>query len=501
MAKAAAGRGGERVPLEIEVRNFGPISRGKFRIKPLTVFVGPNNSGKTFAAMLAHAVISSRGGYEHPLDYVEWIRGMLKDPKFMALVTQMEEVVTSARSSGTSIPSKYVNRVKNLVLGRYFASNLPETIMEVFGAGLKDLVRIGNKISTIKIKYHINANMSIQATDQTSVSLDFADISYTIRNQQGEITIYETNKQIFGQNIDLGMLDDAVKREMGKVARTLGIQKKSGLYYLLYLMKRIDLSYGYLPTSCYLPAGRSGFMAAQIPIVTSMMTNKRFLGTAPRRINPTSGVVFEYMNSLVRLDEYSPYSKDKNGQEMFVDMFGGKLEVVKPKSGLPRITYKIGKRAIPLNLLSSGITETASLQLFQQNMSELSDVLVLEEPEAHLHPENQSKLAKHIVRLVNSGVHVLLITHSVFFLEQISIFVRMSKVPAEKRKKLGYDEEDFLEDKDIAPYIFKRDNSRGYTIQNMEHAPEDGISQEEFDQIIDVMGNKELQIDHILDDT
>jgi predicted ATPase len=38
--------------LEVEVENFGPISSGRVRLKPLTIFIGPNNSGKSYTAML-----------------------------------------------------------------------------------------------------------------------------------------------------------------------------------------------------------------------------------------------------------------------------------------------------------------------------------------------------------------------------------------------------------------------------------------------------------------
>ena len=41
-----------RVELEVEIENFGPISSGKVRLRPLTVFIGPNNSGKSYTAML-----------------------------------------------------------------------------------------------------------------------------------------------------------------------------------------------------------------------------------------------------------------------------------------------------------------------------------------------------------------------------------------------------------------------------------------------------------------
>ena len=37
-----------RPELAFEVHNLGPVRQGKFTHKPLTVFCGPNNSGKTW---------------------------------------------------------------------------------------------------------------------------------------------------------------------------------------------------------------------------------------------------------------------------------------------------------------------------------------------------------------------------------------------------------------------------------------------------------------------
>ncbi len=36
----------------VEVENLGPIRKGKVELKPLTVFIGPNNTGKTYLAYL-----------------------------------------------------------------------------------------------------------------------------------------------------------------------------------------------------------------------------------------------------------------------------------------------------------------------------------------------------------------------------------------------------------------------------------------------------------------
>ncbi|MFN3383605.1 MAG: AAA family ATPase, partial [Archaeoglobaceae archaeon] len=45
-----------RIDLEISVKNFGPIIGGEVKLRPLTVLIGPNNSGKSYVAMLFHSL-------------------------------------------------------------------------------------------------------------------------------------------------------------------------------------------------------------------------------------------------------------------------------------------------------------------------------------------------------------------------------------------------------------------------------------------------------------
>jgi len=500
MAKKSS-RGRADVPLEIEVTNFGPISEGKFSLKPLTIFVGPNNAGKTFAATLAHSILSVNGEYEHPFDFARWIKKELRGKKFQALVTQMGKLVESADPIGTQIPDKYVNEVRDITLRRCFNGEVVNAIRRNFGKNLKDLVRLGQSSSTIKVNYHISTNVEIHSSKTPTSSLDFSDVGYTIKNCHGVVSLRESNRQIFGQTIDFKWVDRYVQQYIDLVSQPLKLQKKPGLLHFLTLMKRIEHLYMYLPSSFYLPAARSGLLSAHKAIVSSAMKSARFAGTTPLRIEPLTGVVSEYVESIIHMSDHGYFSNGKVEQDMFKDMFGGRLEVLKPKAGLPRMRYKIDEDPIPTNLLSSSITETASLQLFVQGKIPQTDVLVLEEPESHLHPANQARLAKHIVRLVNSGVHVLLITHGVYFLEQLSMFVRMSKITAEKRKELGYNAEDFLKTEDVAQYLFKKEKSGGFAIKHMKHTAEDGISQDEFGVVTEIMYNKEIKIERMISES
>ena len=45
-----------RDTLEIEVTDFGPIVEAKVDLRPLTVFIGPSNTGKSYLAILIYAL-------------------------------------------------------------------------------------------------------------------------------------------------------------------------------------------------------------------------------------------------------------------------------------------------------------------------------------------------------------------------------------------------------------------------------------------------------------
>ena len=42
--------------LEIEVQDFGPIVHAKLDLRPMTVFIGPSNTGKSYLAILLYAL-------------------------------------------------------------------------------------------------------------------------------------------------------------------------------------------------------------------------------------------------------------------------------------------------------------------------------------------------------------------------------------------------------------------------------------------------------------
>ena len=75
------------------------------------------------------------------------------------------------------------------------------------------------------------------------------------------------------------------------------------------------------------------------------------------------------------------------------------------------------------------------------------DYLIIDEPELNLHPENQVKIAKLLVRLVNSGVKVIISTHSDYITKEFNNLLMLDndfKNKVEIMERYSYTEKDIL---------------------------------------------------------
>lgn len=93
--------------------------------------------------------------------------------------------------------------------------------------------------------------------------------------------------------------------------------------------------------------------------------------------------------------------------------------------------YRRGKsgKALSVNSLSTGLKAFAIIKrlLLNQGLKE-RDVLILDEPEVHLHPEWQLKYAEIIVLLQKTfNLTIVVTTHSSHFLEALDLYSKIHK--------------------------------------------------------------------------
>ena len=125
---------------------------------------------------------------------------------------------------------------------------------------------------------------------------------------------------------------------------------------------------------------------------------------------------------------------------------GGKsLQIAVPKG--PRL---------PLHNASSSLKQLTPLLLYLRHKARRGDLLVIDEPEANLHPENQVKLLEILAILVNLGVKVLLTTHSPYLMAHLNNLILGDPDPAisRRQKKFLYlkDTRAFLKPEEVSAY-------------------------------------------------
>lgn len=145
-----------------------------------------------------------------------------------------------------------------------------------------------------------------------------------------------------------------------------------------------------------------------------------------------------------------------------------------------------GRFAIPLHLASSSARGLSDLYFFLRHVARRDHLVIIDEPEGHLDTANQVLLARLLIRMVRSGLKVLLTTHSDYLVKEINNLIMLNGTFAHKPqvlKKLKYDENDFIEPERIRAYVAKDHELRKCEID------EYGIDMPNFDETIDSLNN------------
>ena len=144
------------------------------------------------------------------------------------------------------------------------------------------------------------------------------------------------------------------------------------------------------------------------------------------------------------------------------------------------------------------VTELAPLILFLKYLVRPGDLLILEEPESHLHPAAQRQLARGIVRLVNAGVRVLITTHSETFVSQINHLLRISYASKRWLREHDFEPEDCITHDQVGAYQFAWDEEQGGSVvKRLEVHKDIGIDDPLFNDVINALYEESLLVQRI----
>ena len=140
------------------------------------------------------------------------------------------------------------------------------------------------------------------------------------------------------------------------------------------------------------------------------------------------------------------------------------------------------------------IAETTPLALYlKYGIIKEGDTVIIEEPEAHLHPDKQAKLAELLAYLINKlNIRIIITTHSDILLAKLSNLVSLSVLPPEEIKKLGYKPEHTINPQNIAVYNFHKEDDK--VIVEPVKVTHEGIPDDTFRKIIEELYEETMNI-------
>ena len=462
--------------LNVKVKYFGPLIEADISLRPLTVFIGENNAGKSYTALLHYAIFASfsRSRRFHRFALSKWMHrpspselGEQEQKELNALLANQKEAHFEELPKG-------IQQAVDTVF-KQLCEQLPEQlsseIQRCFGSELADLIRP---------RCHKRFELIIESS-QLDLRLEFGF-------QGGRLTLRNATYSLKGIKFPLD------SRYMAE----------DHLYIFLVNNLVQHCLRDLLETPYYFPAARSGILQSHKALAGIMVSRLPLIGIEPIEIPRLTGVVTDFISDLLNLEKgprITRYRKSTSLSEITAfleqEISRGTIDIDQPVSGAdyPEFVYEMNRNRIPIHRTSSMVSEIAPIVLFLKYVIGPNDMLIIEEPEAHLHPGNQRILARAISRMANAGLHVLVTTHSDYFLQQLSNCIRMSS-KSSVAKSLGYTKKDQLPSESVGAYLFSfRKGRPGTQAVELSVSKSEGIPENDFVRIAEAIYDETVQLD------
>ena len=463
--------------VQISVQNFGPITHADIDLRPLTVFVGESNTGKTYLAALIYALHQNFEGFSRfprayqnfaDLDFRYRYPLRHRNPEMQAeLDEEMRDILEKLNAPGR--PFKVSD------LPRQLSAGLLRSIEDV--ESLKGQVKRCFDLESVEELIRFTSDFP---HNEMAITLEVHEDKQTCWTCNMRNRKYGTEiKGRVGENLVLLSAQELAGREIldfGEFARLLRVYR------------------GRIADAYYLPAARSGIMQSHRVIARSLVKSATRVGVDRFREIPTfSGMIADFLEQIIgyedRNGDWDEMTSIANLLEM--EVLRGKIEVKRAVAeGYPEFLYHPKDTARPLRMSqsSSMVSELAPLVLFLRGIVRPGDLLIIEEPESHLHPGAQTAIALTLARLVRAGVRVVVTTHSDWFLQQLGNLILEGEV---NRLENGMPASaDWFWKEDVGAWWFHRDKP----VTEIPFDRIDGIEPRDYEDVAETLYNRSIAL-------
>ena len=348
-------------------------------------------------------------------------------------------------------------------IGENYGADIATVIGDVFGIDPKDLTR-----------YEASTNCTIKVRDKTPNMTDASQVEYalTIGNRPHLSLEHPSDASIILESTLKGNLETLTQIMPGLAGVDGTIRDFTNSVIAIFratFMKPLGTQ------DYYLPADRTGIMHAHQVIVSSLIRGAARAGLRTESpLQTLSGVLADFLEDLLDLTRAGvgrgyPVSGGSFAQMLEDAILSGSILTEESLMNYPVYSYQPAgwKKTLPLMNASSMISELAPVVLFLRHAVQTGDTLIIEEPEAHLHPAMQREFTRQIAAMTRAGIRVIITTHSEWVLEELANLVYLSAVPKERAQSIEGASVTLTKDQ-IGVWLFEpRNRPRGSVVREL----------------------------------
>ena len=489
--------------MKLTVKNFGPIREARnINISPMTIFVGPSNTGKSYLAMLIYSIFEVFADKEYAWQISHLIRREHKN--YLEVFNNLRNSHTTASTEIEICFSQWAQAITN-VWGH--------KVVYCFGEEGRNVIEGKNGNGDFSVRISDDENQFV--LDLTSP----ANSKITLQKRR------QLSKYI-NQHIKQLLSDEFEEYENDGTSNSPDEINEEFMrrYYPGVILQQFQMTlFPWKPLESYieayyLPAIRGGIMQSHRALVSALIERAPMAGLSRiPPIPPFNGVLSDFMRKLINIGSgefermrlrgrlgvkpwrnkrRANYSDKQENMEKISrtieqHILSGEIDIQRSEAQYPDFRYKFTKNNklydLPLMSASSSVSELAPVSLFIRHYLCPGDLFIVEEPEAHLHPAAQCKISDILVQLANAGVKVLVTTHSDNIQEQISNYIYAADLPDSKLTKLDGDK--------CSVYLFK--SGRGgnkTTVEKIPFDPETGLLTQDHLDVSSALYNETVEL-------
>jgi energy-coupling factor transporter ATP-binding protein EcfA2 len=437
--------------MHIRIRNIGVIQDANIDLRPLTVFVGPNNSGKTWVAYSLAAVLGHYGLREYVQRLIDQTDSIeQKYPELHQAITQLIDE-GNARINLVDFAHRYGEQYFHEVslsarewLSKFIGTkrvSFPEFEIKCSFAESKDLP------SEIY-------NMGSQSGIGISQRSDKALLRTLKESEDPFLYFYTETKDPLSEKLPYRVI-------CGFMAQNVFFLLPHALHNEIRIF----------------PTERTTFITYPFNRATSDESSKLRDLLEKEEAQPRLAPV--YLGIFLGLLHHETFERSWTERQQeaeetpeiqnFIDLaslleeyvLGGTTDL-SPKEPDPKreLLFQASENVtLDMAASSSMVKELAPLVLYLRYVAKPRELLVIDEPEMNLHPEAQVKFMEFLALLIEAGLNVLITTHSSYMVDHLVNLMKAAKHPnKEEIQDLFFLQkpESFISQDDVSVYLFEK---------------------------------------------